>query len=112
MEVQMSNDTHHPIVKSVGIIVSVMSLVVSLVLSWGHFYSEQKINTKEIAMLQTDKRELSKVVFTLNSNQSTLIEAVSNQAHQTNDLKHDFKELLKVLGQNQATLTKILTKVE
>ena len=99
-------------VKSIGIIVSVASLITSLVISWGHFYSEQKINTREIAMLQTDKRELSGVVYTLNSNQSRLIEAVSNQTDQTKELKTDFKQLLLALGKNQETLTKILTKVQ
>jgi hypothetical protein len=98
--------------KSVGVVIGMLGSLFALGMSWSNHYAEQKINTLEIANLKADKKELSEVVYTLNSNQARLIETVSAQVQQTKELKVNFKELLKSLSANQLVLAKILGKVE
>ncbi len=97
--------------KSLGVTVAGIALVISLVASWGHFYSEQKVNTEKIKMLQGDKKDLANIVYTLNHNQAKLIQNVSNNTENTKALRQDFKQVLDLLNKNRVIIAKIAGKV-
>jgi len=99
-------------IKRIGSMVGILGLLLTLMASWGHFYAEQRINTREISTLKEDKQELSRVVYTLNTNQAKLVEAVSNQTSMSKDTRADITMLLKTVNSNQVTIAKILGRIE
>lgn len=99
-------------VKGASVIIAGCALVTTILMSWSHFYAEQRVNTVKIQSLEDDKAQLSEVVYAMNNNQAKLIETVSNQGTKTKELRSDFKVLLKVVTDNQVVLAKILVKVE
>lgn len=98
-------------IKSVGQVVAGLTLALSLIASWSHFYSEQRINTlfrdKQEKTIQKHEQEIAR----LNKTQSTLFITVSNNTKDNEEMKATLKTLNKMMQQNQIYLTKIASKM-
>lgn len=99
------------ITKMLGTMISVITLFVSLVSSWTYFYSEQKINTMQIASQQRilDKHEDElKLMY---NQQGRIIETISNNSKDINSIQGSIDKLVDMQQKNQIYLTKIATRV-
>ena len=99
------------IAKMLGLIISFVTLLLSLISSWTYFYSEQKITTITVASQQRmiDKHEDElKNMF---SQQNKIIETISNNSKDINNINGSIEKLVDIQQKNQIYLTKIATKV-
>lgn len=99
------------IAKMLGTGISILTLLLSLVSSWTYFYSEQKINTMQIAsqqrMLDKHEEEL-KGMF---NQQSRIIETISYNSKDIKNVQDNIDKLIDIQQKNQVYLTKIATRV-
>ena len=98
-------------IKSIGVSIGGIALVISLTASCAVLYSEQRLNSSKIEALEQDNRRLTTAVSNLNENQIKLVQTVSNQTEITRELKTDLKSVLKVLTNNSIMIAKIVQKV-
>lgn len=97
--------------KSVGVIIAGVTLILSLGTSCAILYSEQRLNSSRIIALENDNMRLTTAVSNLNTTQIKLVETVSNQTETTKELKTDLKAVLTVLNGNSIMIAKIAQKV-
>ncbi len=97
--------------KNIGQVIAGLTLIISLIASWSHFYSEQKINTFYRKSQEQTIRKHEKEIIRLNENQSTLFLTVSNNTKNNDELKQTLLEVNKLMQNNQIYLTKIASKV-
>lgn len=99
------------ITKLLGTGIGIITLLLSLISSWTYFYSEQKINTMQIAgqqrMLDKHEEEL-KGMF---NQQSKIIETISYNSRDIKSVQDNIEKLLDMQQKNQVYLTKIATRV-
>lgn len=99
------------IAKMLGTGISILTLLLSLISSWTYFYSEQKINTMQIAgqqrMLDKHEEEL-KGMF---NQQSRIIETISYNSKDIKSVQDNIDKLIDIQQKNQVYLTKIATRV-
>lgn len=99
------------IAKMLGTGISLVTLFLSLLSSWTYFYSEQKINTMQIATQQRtlDKHEDElKIMY---NQQSKIIETISYNSRDIKSVQDNIEKLVELQQKNQIYLTKIATKV-
>ena len=99
------------IAKAIGLVISVMTLLLSLISSWTYFYSEQKINTIQIASQAKISEKHGEELRQLYTQQNKLIETVSYNSKDINTVQINIEKLLEMQHRNQVYLTKIATKV-
>lgn len=103
---------------NIGKIVSIITLMLTLIGSWGIFYSEQQVNkltiannTSEIRRLEADNKSFVRAISNLNVNQAKLVETVSNNSRTTDELKADVRQMLNLLTENKMIMNKIAGQV-
>ena len=99
------------IAKNIGIGISVLSLLFSLLSSWTYFYSEQKIqvikNQSQDRIIEKHEDELKSMY----SQQSKIIETISYNSRDITTVQRNIDKLIDLQQQNQIYLTKIASKV-
>lgn len=99
------------IAKMLGTGISLFTLFLSLVSSWTYFYSEQKINTIQIASQAKISEKHEEELRQLYTQQNKLIETVSYNSKDISSVQGNIEKLLDMQQKNQLYLTKIATKV-
>lgn len=103
----MSRET---ITDNLGQFISGITLVLSLVGSWGYFYSEQRINTLMLNEQRAISNRQDETIQKLTINQSQLFASVSNNNTSFLELTNSVKEMARAIQENQLYIAKIVNK--
>lgn len=99
------------IAKMLGTGISILTLLLSLVSSWTYFYSEQKINTLQLASQAMTIERHEEDLKSIYTQQNKLIEIVSYNTKDISSVQINIEKLLDLQHKNQLYLTRIATKV-
>lgn len=97
--------------KYIGVGISIITLLLSLISSWTYFYSEQKITSMKIINQEKISDRHGEELRLLFTQQNKLIETVSYNSKDIQSVQVNIEKLLEMQQRNQVYLTRIATKI-
>lgn len=94
-----------------GHVVSWVSLVITLVASWGVFYSEQKINSVKLQSQSEIIRSHTRAINNLTENQAKMVTTISNNTANIEEIKRSLKDVSSTVKESREYLIRISEKV-